>query len=152
MDRNPWRSACLVLAALLLCPSPLARLAAQESLGAPPSKVERKNRAPVSHEILRVKIPKPIEAKLKNGLTVLLIEDHRAPYINMQLYVSGAGALFEPADLTGLASTTAHMLREGTKTKTSLQIAEAVDRLGAAIERRRIVRFARPGAERLGPE
>jgi predicted Zn-dependent peptidase len=134
MERNPWSSACLVLAALLLCPSPLARLAAQESLGSPPSKVERKNRAPVSHDILRVKIPRPIEAKLKNGLTVLLIEDHRAPYINMQLYVSGAGALFDPADLPGLASTTAHMLREGTKTKTSLQIAEAVDRLGAAID------------------
>ncbi len=62
----------------------------------PPSKVERKNRAPVSRDILRVKLPKPIEATLKNGLTVLILEDRRAPYVNVQLHVGGAGALFEP--------------------------------------------------------
>lgn len=121
----------LVLAGLMLALLP--RLDAQESLGTPPSKVERKNRAPVSREILRVKIPRPIEAKLKNGLTVLIIEDHRAPYINMQLYIGGAGALFEPANQTGLATTTAQMLREGTQSRNSLQIAEAIDRLGASI-------------------
>lgn len=119
--------------AVLLLGSLQARLAAQESLATPFSKVERKNRAPVSQEILRVKIPRPIEAKLKNGLTVLIIEDRRAPYINMQLYLGGAGALFEPANLSGLASTTAQMLREGTRTRTSLAIAEEVDRLGASI-------------------
>jgi predicted Zn-dependent peptidase len=123
----------LIAIGLLLLDLPQARLAAQESLAPSPSKVERKNRAPVSREILRVKIPKPFEAKLKNGLTVLIIEDHRAPYINVQLYLNGAGALFEPAQLAGLASTTAQMLREGTRSKTSLQIAEGIERLGASI-------------------
>ena len=98
-----------------------------------PSKVERKYRAPVSREILQVKLPKPVEAKLKNGLTVLIVEDRRAPYISMQLYIGGAGALFEPAGMAGLASITAQMLREGTSTKTSLQIAEEIDRLGASV-------------------
>ena len=41
--------------------------------------------------------------------------------------------LFEPAAMTGLASVTAQMLREGTKTKNSIQIAEEIDRLGASI-------------------
>jgi predicted Zn-dependent peptidase len=95
--------------------------------------VERKNKAPVSREILRVKLPKPAEAKLKNGLTVLILEDRRAPFINLQLYIGGAGALFEPANRTGLASTTAQMLREGTKSRTSVQIAEEIDRLGASL-------------------
>ena len=98
-----------------------------------PSKVERKYRAPVSRELLQVKLPKPVEAKLKNGLTVLIVEDRRAPYISMQLYIGGAGALFEPAGMAGLASITAQMLREGTNSKTSLQIAEDIDRLGASI-------------------
>ncbi|HSK29527.1 MAG TPA: insulinase family protein, partial [Candidatus Limnocylindria bacterium] len=127
-----WMFASLA-AALLLVGAFQARLAAQESLATPLSKVERKNRAPVSQEMLRVKIPRAVEAKLKNGLTVLIIEDRRAPYINMQLYINGAGALFEPANLAGLASTTAQMLREGSKSKTSLQIAQAIDRLGASI-------------------
>lgn len=118
----------------LLCAMALAAqptLWAQETETPAPSKVERKNLAPVSRDVLRVKLPKPVEAKLKNGLTVLVMEDHRAPFVSIQLYIGGAGALFEPAPLAGLASTTAQMLREGTKSRTSIQIAEAIDRLGA---------------------
>src|SRR5580765_835958 len=122
---------CLVVAVTIVAAPPL--LLGQESLSTPQSKVERKNKAPVSREILRVKLPKPVEAKLKNGLTVLILEDHRAPFVSTQLYIGGAGALFEPAGMAGLANATAQMLREGTKTKNSLQIAEAIDRLGAAI-------------------
>jgi predicted Zn-dependent peptidase len=110
-----------------------AALRAQESAAVSPSKVERKDRAPVSREILPIKLPKPIEAKLKNGLTVLILEDHRAPFINLQLHIGGAGALFEPAAMAGLANSTAQMLREGTQTRGSLQLAEEIDRLGASI-------------------
>ena len=111
----------------------IAPVHGQDGAATPPSKVERKNRAPVARNILSVNLPKPVEAKLKNGLTVLIIEDHRAPFISMQLHVSGAGGLFEPTAMTGLASVTAQMLREGTKTKSSIQLAEAIDRLGASI-------------------
>ena len=124
--------ALLILSAVALFTTPLG-LSGQEGKSLPPSKVERKNKAPVSREILRVKLPKPIEAKLKNGLTVLILEDHRAPYINLQLHIAGAGALFEPTDRVGLANTTAQMLREGTKSRTSVQIAEDIDRLGATL-------------------
>jgi predicted Zn-dependent peptidase len=108
-------------------------LAAQESAETPPSKVERKNRAPAAREMLRVKIPRPIEAKLKNGLTVLILQDHRSPSVTVQLNIGGAGALFEPAALAGLAATAAQMMREGTRSRTSIQIAEEVDRLGATL-------------------
>jgi zinc protease len=104
----------------------------QESVS-PPSKVERKNKAPVSRDILRVKLPRPVEATLKNGLTVLILEDRRSPYINMQLYIGGAGALFEPAGTAGLANATAAILTEGTKSRSSVQIAEEIDRLGAGL-------------------
>jgi predicted Zn-dependent peptidase len=46
----------------------------------------------------------------------------------------GAGSLFEPENLPGLASATAQMLREGTHRRTSRQIAEDLDRLGASVE------------------
>jgi zinc protease len=121
----------LIVGVTIVAVPPL--LPGQESLSTPQSKVERKNKAPVSREILRVKLPKPVEAKLKNGLTVLILEDHRAPFVNVQLHIGGAGALFEPAGMAGLASATAHMLREGSQTRTSIQIAEEIDRLGAAL-------------------
>jgi predicted Zn-dependent peptidase len=110
-----------------------APVIAQEGAAVSPSKVERKNLAPISREILQVKLPQPVEAKLKNGLTVLILEDRRAPFVSLQLLIDGAGALFEPADMAGLAQITAQMLREGTKSRTSLEIAEEVDRLGASI-------------------
>jgi zinc protease len=102
-----------------------------ETKAVPVSKIERKNRAPVSKEILRVKLPRPVEAKLDNGLTVLIVEDHRFPTVTLQLLISGAGGLYDPKDMPGLASLTAEMLREGTKTRTSRQIAEEIERMGA---------------------
>lgn len=97
------------------------------------SKVERMNKAPVSKEILKVNLPKPVEATLDNGISVLIMEDHRFPTVYVQLQLSGAGGLFDPADLPGLATATASMLREGTKTRTSKKLAEDIDRLGASL-------------------
>jgi zinc protease len=99
----------------------------------PLSKVERMNKAPVSDQILRVKIPKPTEITLPNGLTVLVLEDHRLPLVTARLTILGAGALNDPADVPGLANITAAMLREGTKTRSSKQIAEQSEELGATI-------------------
>src|SRR3984957_19236507 len=99
----------------------------------PLSKVERKNKAPVSDEILRVKLPRPTELTLPNGLTVLVLEDHRLPLVTARLNILGAGALNDPADLPGLANLTAAMLKEGTATRSSRQIAEETEKLGATI-------------------
>jgi zinc protease len=117
------------VAALLALPV----LTSAQDGGAPVSKVERKNQAPVSNEILQAKIPRAIEATLKNGLAVLIIEDRRFPALHMDLHLRSAGALFEPASSPGLASATARMLREGTTTRASEQIAAEIDRLGAAL-------------------
>lgn len=127
------RARCIAtLAACAVLLVAMAPLQGQESVQ-PPAKVERKNKAPVSRDILRVKLPRPIEARLTNGLTVLILEDRRAPYVTMQLYIGGAGALFEPAGMAGLANATATMLTEGTRTRSSVQIAEEIDRLGAGL-------------------
>src|SRR2546425_1812889 len=68
----------------------------------PLSKVERKNKAPVSSDILRVKLPKAVESKLGNGLTVLVMEDHRLPTVTVHMVLQGAGALNDPPDMPGL--------------------------------------------------
>ncbi|MGH9199071.1 MAG: hypothetical protein ACRD1T_25500, partial [Acidimicrobiia bacterium] len=117
------RLAWLAVAALLASPifgwaqaTPIPSQTGPESKSIPISKVERKNRAPVSKEILRVKLPKPIEATLDNGLTVLILENRRLPSVSVELTISGAGGLYDPPTLPGLANITAQMAREGTKT------------------------------------
>lgn len=97
------------------------------------SKVERKNRAPVSRDVLRVSLPRPKEFKLENGLTVLILEDHRFPAVSAVLNIQGAGGLFDPPELPGLAGMTAQMLREGTRTRSSREISSEIDRLGATL-------------------
>jgi predicted Zn-dependent peptidase len=123
---------CLVVSVVFLGRN-LPLLEAQDSIKTPASKVERKNAAPLSREVLQVKLPRPVEAKLRNGLTVLILEDHRAPLVFVQIHIGGAGAVFEPASMAGLANATAWMLREGTTSRTSVQIAEEIDRLGATL-------------------
>lgn len=97
------------------------------------SKVVRLNRAPVSKEILRVQLPRPVETKLANGLTVLVVEQHKLPTVAFSLWVK-TGALADPKDLPGLAHFAAGMLREGTTHRSSAQLASDVDDLGATLE------------------
>lgn len=137
MNRTKSFVGSLLGAVLLLgwpAPAPAQAPAAPgQEKGVAISKVERKNRAPVSKEILRVKLPRPVEATLENGLTVLIMEDHRFPTVFVQLNLSGAGPIYEPAHLPGLANITAQMLREGTQSRTSRQLAEDVEKLGATL-------------------
>jgi len=110
-----------------------ASVARAQDKSTPLSKVERLNRAPVNKEILRVQLPRPTVVKLKNGLTLVLLENHKLPTISFALRIR-PGQLADPRDLPGLASFTADMLREGTERRTSAQIAEEVDSLGASLE------------------
>ena len=91
-----------------------------------------KGKAPVSKEVLKVKLPRAEEAKLANGLQVVLLRSTKVPTFNMQMVVL-SGGLSDPADYRGLASFTASLLREGTKTRASKEISEQVDALGATL-------------------
>lgn len=92
-----------------------------------------KGRAPVSNQVLQIKLPRPQEADLTNGLHVMVLEDRRAPQVTMQLIVRGAGGYFDPADHLGLAQFTAANVREGTAGKSSAEIAEQLERLAATL-------------------
>jgi predicted Zn-dependent peptidase len=91
-----------------------------------------KGRAPVNKEILKVNLPKAQEATLSNGLRVILLENHRVPTFTMQMVVL-SGGLSDPANYRGLATFTAALLREGTATRKSKDIAEQIDTLGATL-------------------
>ncbi|HZU31564.1 MAG TPA: pitrilysin family protein [Candidatus Angelobacter sp.] len=95
-----------------------------------PSKVQRLNKAPVNNEILKVKLPHPVEASLPNGLSILILEQHHLPAVYYSLWIK-SGALSDPKDMPGLASFTADQLREGTTKRNSSQIATELDEMGA---------------------
>jgi zinc protease len=123
---------------LLTCVIPVAltaTLAAQGGGQQPPptSGMVLKKKAPVSSEILRVKLPKPQEATLSNGLQLMVLEDRSLPQISFQLIIPGAGGYFDPADKAGLAQYTAAMMREGTKTRDTLQISRDLETMAASV-------------------
>lgn len=91
-----------------------------------------KGKAPVSKEVLKVKLPRAQEATLPNGLRVVLLEAHKVPTFNMQMVVL-SGGLSDKSDYRGLATFTAGLLREGTTKRSSKDIAEQVDALGATL-------------------
>jgi predicted Zn-dependent peptidase len=92
-----------------------------------------KGRAPVSKEVLRVKLPAPAEADLPNGAHLMVLEDRRAPQVTVQIYIPGAGGYFDPAGMPGLATFTASQMREGTKQWTTTQLNEELERLAASV-------------------
>lgn len=129
------RQAFILLMALVAIGSASPASIAQEAGGGKETSlkaVERKNRAPVNKEILRVKLPRPTESKLANGLTVLVLEQHKLPTVAFALWIK-TGSLADPKDLPGLAKSTADMLREGTVNRTSAQLAADVDDIGATL-------------------
>ena len=92
-----------------------------------------KNKAPVNKELLRVKLPKPVEADLSNGVHLIVLEDHRTPQVNFQMIIDGAGGYYDPAATPGLSGVVASLMREGTTTRTSEQMSEQLDRLAATV-------------------
>ncbi len=129
--RNVARALALSVAALILPALAASVLRAQEK-ATPLSQVERLNRAPVNKEVLRVQLPRPVVTKLPNGLTLVLLEDHKLPTATFIMWIR-PGQLADPGNLPGLASFTADMLREGTDRRSSLAIAAEADSLGATL-------------------
>src|SRR6185369_7373803 len=73
----------------------------------------RLNRAPVSNEVLKVKLPRPVERKLSNGLRLVILESHRSPTISLSISIPSSH-LRDPEDLPGVAEATASLMMLGT--------------------------------------
>jgi zinc protease len=91
-----------------------------------------KGKAPVNKNVLQVKLPRAEEASLPNGLRIVLLRSTKVPTFTMQMVVL-SGGLSDKADYRGVASSTAALLREGTTTRSSKDIAEQVDAAGATL-------------------
>jgi zinc protease len=70
---------------------------------------------------------------LGNGLKVLLVENPSIPTVSLTASVL-AGARYDPELKAGLAIMVSRLLDEGTQNRTSLEIADAIESVGGAIE------------------
>jgi predicted Zn-dependent peptidase len=75
-------------------------------------------------------LPTVQKRQLSNGLPVQLVELHEVPLVQVNLLVS-RGSADDPSGRFGIASLTASMLEEGADSRSALEIADAVDFLGA---------------------
>jgi zinc protease len=133
------RTLLLTLGTGVLAAGVVASVAGQAAPGGqpqqPPSSAGLvvKGKAPVSNDILKVKLPKPQEADLPNGLHLMVLEDRRLPRVAFQIIIPGAGGYFDPPAMIGLSTYTAQMMREGTTTKSSQQLSQELETMSASL-------------------
>ncbi len=106
----------LSIAVVVLCQAQQKDSVVVPKLGRPPS----------------MKLPPIQRFTLSNGLQISLMEKHDVPLLQVELVVWG-GAVNDPENKSGLSSMTASMLEEGAGDRNALELADAIDFLGADI-------------------
>ncbi|WP_293883310.1 pitrilysin family protein [Sphingomonas sp.] len=121
--------------------SPAAMALAGDAVSAPPApatvavaaKPFKPNRmAPPVGAFPPLRFPAIERATLANGIKVYFARQTAVPIVRVSVSFD-AGSAADPADALGLQSLTMALLDEGTRTRSSVQIAEAQERLGATI-------------------
>ena len=75
-------------------------------------------------------LPAIQKRQLRNGLPVWIVEMHKVPVVQVNLVMLG-GSADDPAGQYGVANLTAAMLENGAGSRSALDLADAVDFLGA---------------------
>ena len=87
---------------------------------------------PTRAENAALKLPPFKKVLLKNGLTLLLMEQHEVPIISFNFMIK-AGSIADAAGKEGTASATAALLRKGTRSRTADQISNDLDFVGGLL-------------------
>jgi len=82
---------------------------------------------------VELQLPAQQRFTLPGGLAVRLVESHRLPIVAVHLVMLEGGAARDPADLPGVASFTASMVTEGTRTRSAIQLSDELGFLGASL-------------------
>ena len=92
--------------------------------------VPDRTRLPALAPTPQLDLPALQKHTLSNGLAVWLVETHEVPIVQVNIVIH-AGAGDDPPDRFGAASLTSAMLDEGAGARSALEIADAVEFLGA---------------------
>jgi zinc protease len=91
-----------------------------------------RSKPPASGPAPTLKIPAIQKRALSNGLPVWIVGMHEVPVIDVTLIVK-SGTTADPVGRYGLANLTAAMLDEGAGSRSALDLADAVEFLGASL-------------------
>jgi predicted Zn-dependent peptidase len=89
-----------------------------------------RSKLPPAGQTPALKLPEIQKRQLSNGVPVWLVELHEVPVVQVNLVVFG-GSADDPKGKFGIANLAAAMLEEGAGSRSSLEIADAIDFLGA---------------------
>lgn len=100
------------------------------ALSAPAQQAPDRSTAPKPGPPPSLKLPAIQKRTLANGLPVWVVELHKVPVVQVSLVVRGGSGADLPGKF-GVANLTAEMLDEGAGSRGALEIADAIDYLGA---------------------
>lgn len=118
-------------ALLLLLFSLFCGWAAAQGTGEKPDVVPAYTPPPVQAS-KPVVMPPIHEQTLKNGLKVIVVENHELPVVSLRLMCK-AGSFYDPADKAGITQFMTSLLTMGTQTLNATQIAQKVDFIGGSL-------------------
>jgi predicted Zn-dependent peptidase len=116
------QSICAVLGIFTLS---VATLAAQ-------TQVPDRSKPPALGSTPTLRVPPIVKRALSNGLPVWVVEVHEVPVVALSLVVR-SGSSADPTGKFGVGNFVAAMLDEGAGSRSSLEIADGVDYLGASL-------------------
>src|SRR5215207_3223517 len=76
-----------------------------------------------------LKLPPYKKLKLKNGLTLMLMEQREIPIVSLSFIIK-SGSVADPTGKEGVASLVATLLRKGTKTRSADRLSAELDFIG----------------------
>ncbi len=87
---------------------------------------------PAPGPVAAVRFPNFQTLHLANGLKIFVIEDHEQPTVAFRVQI-GVGSIVDPAGKAGAMEMLVDMLTKGTTTRSALDIAQALDSIGASL-------------------
>jgi predicted Zn-dependent peptidase len=100
---------------------------------APPAPLDR-TKIPPAGKAPVLKVPAWTQLTLANGAGLLVSEKHDLPLVSFTITFVGGADQFETADKRGVASLTAAMFSEGTKTRDGEALSNALQLLGTNVQ------------------
>ena len=98
-----------------------------------------------------IHLPPHEKVVFKNGLTILMLEKHDVPIVNLTALIK-TGSAADPPGEDGLASVTAELLRKGTEKRTAQEFASDLDLTGGSFEADASADFSNAAAEFLNKD
>ncbi|HEX9729894.1 MAG TPA: insulinase family protein [Gemmatimonadales bacterium] len=87
---------------------------------------------PPAAPLTPLRFPPFREARLGNGLTIVLVENHDLPIVSISLSIP-TGSVSEPAGRQGLAGMVAELMTKGTATRSAEEIAATIEGVGGSL-------------------